>query len=80
MSREWIRASELGTYAYCARAWWLQSVRGVQSRNEPAQRAGIRRHAQHGRQAAWAYRLRSVGLLLLALGLLILLLGIWRYV
>ncbi len=29
-----IRASELGRYGYCARAWWLQYVQGVPPRTE----------------------------------------------
>ena len=28
-----IRASELGEYTYCARAWWLRREQGVESRN-----------------------------------------------
>ncbi|HEY65723.1 MAG TPA: hypothetical protein G4O02_14250 [Caldilineae bacterium] len=80
MTREWIRASEIGTYAYCARAWWLQAVRGVSSRNIPAQQRGVRYHARHGRDVARAHRLYTLGLILLSLGLLLLAMGMWRYV
>ena len=28
-----LRASEVGTYAYCAHAWWLGAVEGVRPSN-----------------------------------------------
>ncbi|RRR67816.1 MAG: hypothetical protein EI684_18390 [Candidatus Viridilinea halotolerans] len=68
-----IRASEVAEYTFCARAWWLRRVAGVRPTTGGARRAaGIRRHARHGvlvRLSGWALWL---GLLLLALGLLLL--------
>ncbi len=62
-----LRASEVGRYAYCARAWWLQSVQGVAP--EPTRlAAGVEAHARHGRRASlavWQAR-AGVGLLILA--------------
>ncbi len=75
-----IRASEIGLYAYCARAWWLQKVRGVKSENISALRAGVQRHAQHGGRVALAYRLRILGCGLLTLALLLIVWGIGRHV
>ncbi len=68
---ELIRASEVGMYVYCARAWWLQTVRGVSSQNVQALRAGVRRHTRHGGLVARAYRLQIIGYTLLALALLL---------
>jgi hypothetical protein len=44
-----IRASEVGRYAYCARAWWLQYVRGYAPENREALERGDEDHAAHGR-------------------------------
>lgn len=45
-----IRASEIGTYLYCQRAWWYQK-RGEPSENLAAMVAGSELHYQHGRGA-----------------------------
>ncbi len=50
MSYQWIRASEIGEYVFCNRAWWLKRVRGVQSRNVRHLKAGHHYHKQHGNQ------------------------------
>ncbi|MCS7220475.1 MAG: hypothetical protein RML36_14135 [Anaerolineae bacterium] len=75
-----IRASEIGLYAYCARAWWLQRVRGIKSENISALRVGVQRHAQHGRRVALAYELRLLGYGLLTLAFVLIVWGIGRYV
>lgn len=64
-----IRASELGQYAYCARAWWLQTIREIQPANARDLRQGEAAHRQHGR-AVWlagALRWMAIGLLTLAI-------------
>ena len=74
-----LRASEVGQYAFCQRAWWLGSVCGYVSANQEILRAGDRAHTRHGRQVAAAIRWRRTGLVLLAAGALlaIILLGRW---
>ncbi len=60
MSYPWIRASEIGDYVYCRRAWWLRRVRAVSSANVARMRAGTAHHERHGRlvgRAIWARRL-----------------------
>jgi hypothetical protein len=66
-----IRASEIGTYLYCHRAWWYR-LRGVQSQNTAELEAGSALHRQHGRKvfAARALQALAVILLLAALALL----------
>jgi hypothetical protein len=66
-----IRASEIGQYAYCRRAWWLGSVYGYTSANQRVLQAGERAHAQHGRMVSASLRWRQAGyILLVASGLL----------
>ncbi|MEZ0397391.1 MAG: hypothetical protein ABWK53_13300 [Anaerolineales bacterium] len=43
-----IRASEIGTYLYCARAWWYQQ-QGAPSSHQAEMHAGTELHRQHGR-------------------------------
>lgn len=74
-----LRASEIGLYAFCARAWWLQTVRGVSSRNQAALRTGVRVHARHGAAVARLHLARLAGYLLLGLALLLVVIGIWLY-
>ena len=44
-----IRASEVGQYAYCARAWWLGSVQGMPSSHQQEMAVGEAVHVRHGR-------------------------------
>ena len=69
-----IRASEIGQYVYCPRAWWLNRVIGVASENTQALAAGAVVHRRHGRMV-WLSRalvVASVGVALVALVVLIL--------
>jgi CRISPR/Cas system-associated exonuclease Cas4 (RecB family) len=61
-----IRASEIGTYLYCRRAWWYRK-QGVESANQSELTAGTALHRQHGRKVLAAGLLRTFGLLLLLL-------------
>jgi len=67
-----IRASEIGTYLFCQRAWWFQKS-GQSSDNLIDMVAGSELHYQHGRTALRLGCLRVVAylLLLLALALLV---------
>ncbi len=74
-----LRASEIGLYAFCARAWWLQTVRGVSSRNQTALKAGVQAHARHGAAVVRLHVAQVVGYLLLGLALLLLVIGVWLH-
>jgi CRISPR/Cas system-associated exonuclease Cas4 (RecB family) len=67
-----IRASEIGSYLYCARAWWYRQ-KGIESSNQAEMTAGTELHRQHGRTvlAAGLTRTLAVILLLVALALLV---------
>lgn len=62
-----IRASEIGQYVYCARAWWLGSVRGLSSSHQQEMAEGTVVHRRHGwgvRRSLWLNRLAYIVLLL----------------
>ena len=65
-----IRASELGEYLYCRRAWWLHHVEGLASANQGVMAEGTAVHAGHGRLVAVAAGLRWLALLLFGAALL----------
>jgi hypothetical protein len=66
-----IRASEIGTYLYCRRAWAYRR-QGIEPENQAELAAGTGAHAQHARTvfSAGLLRLAAGLLLLIALGLL----------
>lgn len=66
-----VRASEIGAYIYCQRAWWYQQ-QGYTSTNQVELALGSELHYQHGRRVVVSGCLRVVayGLLLSALVLL----------
>jgi len=71
MDQRWIKASEIGEYQYCRRAWWYR-LQGAQSANAPELALGTRQHARHGRGlrlVAWQ-RLAALGMIVLAVALL----------
>ena len=72
MSQRIIRASEIGQYDYCAKAWWLGSIEGVQPTNVPELQAGTAAHEQHGRQVSRAARVQQIAIGLLTLGVILL--------
>lgn len=65
-----IRASEIGEYVYCHRAWWLGRVRGVPNANRVVLGAGITRHRAHGRQMQRSEWLQRGAWLLFAIAIL----------
>jgi len=66
-----IRASEIGSFLYCRRAWWYRRE-GVAPENQAEMAGGTVYHQRHGRQVVASGLLRAAGfaLLLLALALL----------
>ena len=53
-----LRASEIGEYVFCHRAWWLDRVRGIESSNREQLDSGAAQHAAHGRAVQRADSLR----------------------
>jgi hypothetical protein len=69
-AEEIVRASEIASFAYCARAWWLGHVKGIPSAHPSRMRAGTLGHRAHGRRVSLAIWLRRLGLCLVGLALL----------
>ena len=69
MSDRIIRASEIGQYDFCAKAWWLGSIEGVPQSNVRELQAGSRAHEEHGRQVRRAAQLQLTAIVLVGLGL-----------
>ncbi|MFH2039874.1 MAG: hypothetical protein ABIJ65_10605, partial [Chloroflexota bacterium] len=66
-----IRASEIGSYLYCARAWWYQR-QGIESSNQTEMTTGTKLHHQHGRQVMATGLIRTLAMVLLLASLLML--------
>jgi len=69
--RKVIRASELGTFTYCQRAWWYQQ-QGAPNDNYAALSAGSAYHQAHGKKVFGGKLLRLLGWLLLICALVVL--------
>lgn len=75
--RDTISASEIGEFAYCAKAWYLK--RCGEEAQSPHLAEGVAFHAQHAAGVLRAGRFKRMGelLALLTLVLLIVLIVIW---
>lgn len=74
MDDDVIRASEIGEYVHCHRAWWLGHVQGVENANRAWMDVGTQQHRAHGRRvwrgtmmqyAAWLLFAIAVGAMVL---------------
>lgn len=59
-----IRASEIGSYIYCARAWWYHQ-QGLESSNQAELTSGTELHRQHGRRVITSSLMRILAVILL---------------
>ena len=66
-----VRASEIGTYVYCRRAWWYDR-QGLARENQAELAGGSRIHEQHGQRVAVSGCLRSLAVVLLLAGVVML--------
>ena len=65
-----IRASEIGTYIYCQRAWWYQRD-GAIPENSAQLANGLKVHSRHGRLAMTTGIMRLLAYLLILTALVI---------
>lgn len=66
-----IRASDIGTYLYCQRAYWYR-LQGITSTNQAELVEGSELHAQHGQTVTIIGCLRTLAYLLLLTALALL--------
>lgn len=66
-----LKASEIGEYLYCARAWWYHR-QGIESENQASLTGGADFHQHHGRRVLVAGLLRLAGWLALLAAVLLL--------
>ncbi|GAB4115964.1 MAG: hypothetical protein Fur005_12610 [Roseiflexaceae bacterium] len=69
-----IRVSEIGEYAYCARAWWLRRVAGFEPAGHERRELGVVMHRRHGRAVATSGLLIWIGVFLIIAALLLIVL------
>jgi hypothetical protein len=73
-----LRASEIGRFVFCQRAWWLQ-LQGFESQNKAQMDEGEAFHREHGQQVFITGLVRLVGYGLLLLALVALSIGVTLY-
>ena len=66
-----IRASEVGTYLYCARAW-AYAQKGIASSNQAEMSSGSELHRLHGRRVLASSLTRTLALILLLIAIVLL--------
>lgn len=76
MNERWIKASEIGEYLYCQRAWWYR-LQGVASTNVQELALGSRQHARHGRGLRLVAWQRGLAIVLLAAAVILVFVQIW---
>ena len=72
-----IRASEIGEYVFCHRAWWLRHVQGYESANVRELAEGTAVHTTHGRLVSAASGLRLLAVLLVVIALIMAVLSLF---
>lgn len=68
-----IRASEVGEYVYCARAWWLRRALGLEPAGQARRDWGTTLHARHGRAVVASGALLALGAMLLVVAVVLIL-------
>ena len=70
-----IRASEVGEYVYCTRAWWLRRVEGLEPDARERLEHGMILHHRHGLKVAGSRIMLGVAVLLVFMAFILLLVG-----
>lgn len=72
--RSLVRASDIGAWSFCNRAWWLSVVKHAEHAKPAVLARGTASHESHGQSVMRASRLRRAGFILLLLSVLAILL------
>jgi CRISPR/Cas system-associated exonuclease Cas4 (RecB family) len=73
----WIKASEIGEYLYCQRAWWYR-LQGFSSANVQELERGTGLHYQHSRSLSRASWQRVIAFLFIVTAIVILVLQVMQ--
>jgi hypothetical protein len=65
----------MGEYVYCARAWWLRRVAGLEPAGRERREYGAALHRRHGRAVVGSRALLLIGGLLTIVALALILVG-----
>lgn len=65
----YVRASDIGTFVYCQRSWWLTRIVGLEPDALLRRKRGIRAHQQHSWLVWLMQVLRIIGVSLVILAL-----------
>jgi hypothetical protein len=76
-SDDWVTASQIAAYAYCAESWRLTHGLGLQSRHAARMEQGIVEHTAWQETVRTSSRGSRQGIVLMAIALLGLLLWLW---
>ncbi len=69
------KASEIGEFVYCHKAWWLHHIRSNAPANREVLEAGRVHHARHGAQVQQAAWVRKAAVVLVGVAILLLIGG-----
>ena len=75
--RSLVRASDIGAWAFCQRAWWLANVQGAEHENPAVLTRGTAAHEAHGETVRQAQSMQRMGLILVGVGGLLLVLAVF---
>ncbi|MBV7336468.1 hypothetical protein KFU94_51210 [Chloroflexi bacterium TSY] len=70
--RSLVRASDIGFWSFCHRAWWLANVKKIPHRNPTILQHGHDTHDAHARTVLRAGQLHRLGLFAIVLSLILL--------
>ena len=76
LGTHYVRASDIGSFVYCQRSWWLMRIVGLEPDALLRRQRGTKAHQQH---AWWVWLMqvmRTIGLILLGVAVLATL-GLW---
>ncbi len=69
-SKRTVRASEIGDYLFCERAWWY-ARQGLKSRNQAELAGGIAFHEEHAGEARHIFFRQVIGYLLISAAIIL---------
>ena len=69
--RSLVRASDLGSWTFCNRAWWLREIKGAEHSSPDVLDRGSVAHEAHGKEVRIAKRLSNAGYVLVVAGILL---------